>query len=367
MFYHILYPLVRVNIIFNVFQYITFRAIGAFVTALILCFIFGPKIIKSLKKHQVTENISNLLPATHMKKKGTPTMGGIIIGLGLIVSSLLWNNLTNPYVLIALLVTLWLGGLGFLDDYLKNVRHIEQGLVEKYKIAGQLVLGILIAVTLYFGYQQSHSITYISIPFLKDASISLGVFFIPFVALFITFYSNAVNLTDGLDGLAAGTIALVAFGLGVMAYVKGNIVIADYLKLEFISDAGELTVFTTAIIGSILGFLWFNIKPAQVFMGDTGALSMGGVLAVMAILLKEEIFFVLIGLVFVVEAFSSLVQRYYYRHTRIKHGEGKRILLCAPLHHHYELKGWSESQIVIRFWIVTMLLTAIGLATLKLR
>ncbi len=367
MFYHILYPLVKVHIVFNVFQYITFRAIGAFVTALLLCFFFGPKIIKFLKKHQVTENISDLLPATHQGKKGTPTMGGIIIGLGLILSSLLWNNLTNPYVLIALLVTLWLGGLGFLDDYLKNVRHVEQGLVEKYKIAGQLVLGILIAVTLYFGYQASNSITYISIPFLKDTSISLGVFFIPFVALFITFYSNAVNLTDGLDGLAAGTIALVAFGLGVMSYVKGHIVIADYLKLEFISEAGELTVFTTAIIGAILGFLWFNIKPAQVFMGDTGALSMGGILAVTAILLKEEIFFVMISLVFVVEAISSLLQKYYFRHTRIKYGEGKRVFLCAPLHHHYELKGWSESQIVIRFWIITMLLTAVGLATLKLR
>lgn len=367
MFYHILYPLVKVHTIFNVFQYITFRAIGAFVTALLLCFIFGPKIIKSLRKHQFTENISELLPESHQKKKGTPTMGGIIIGLGLIISSLLWNNLTNPYVLIALLVTLWLGGLGFLDDYLKNVRHMKEGLVEKYKIAGQLVLGILIAITLYFGYQQSHLITYISVPFLKDTSISLGVFFIPFVALFITFYSNAVNITDGLDGLAAGTIALVAFGLGVMCYVKGHIVIADYLKLEFISESAELTVFTTAIIGSILGFLWFNIKPAHVFMGDTGALSMGGILAVLAILLKEEIFFVMISLVFVVEAISSLVQRFYFKYTRLKHGEGKRVLLCAPLHHHYELKGWSENQIVIRFWIITMLLTAVGLATLKLR
>lgn len=367
MFYHILYPLVKFHTIFNVFQYITFRAIGAFVTALALCFIFGPKIIKSLRKHQVTENIYNLLPVSHQEKKGTPTMGGIIIGLGLILSSLLWNNLTNPFVLIALLVTLWLGGLGFLDDYLKNVRKMEQGLVEKYKIIGQLILGIIIAVTLYFGYQQSHSITYISIPFLKNTSVSLGVFFIPFIALFITFYSNAVNLTDGLDGLAAGTIAIVAFGLGVMSYVKGNIVIADYLKIEFIRDAGELTVFTTAIVGSILGFLWFNIKPAQIFMGDTGALSMGGILAVLAILLKEEVFFVIISLVFIIEALSSLIQRYYYKRTRIKYGEGKRIFLCAPLHHHYELKGWSENQIVIRFWIVTMLLTAIGLATLKLR
>ncbi|MBC8526366.1 MAG: phospho-N-acetylmuramoyl-pentapeptide-transferase [Candidatus Cloacimonetes bacterium] len=367
MLYHILYPLAEYHIIFNVFQYITFRAIGAFITAILISFIFGPKIIKLLKKHEVTESIDILLPASHQKKKGTPTMGGIIIGLGLIIASLLWNNLTNPYVLIAILASLWLGGLGFLDDYLKNVRKIKQGLVERYKISGQFVLGLLIAFILYLGYEKTNAISQISIPFFKNTSISLGVFFIPFVVLFITFYSNAVNLTDGLDGLAPGSIALVAFGLGIMSYIKGNIIIADYLKIEFISHAGELTIFTSAIMGTILGFLWFNVKPASIFMGDTGALSMGGILAILAILLKEEVFFIIISILFVVEAVSSLTQRFYYRHTRIKTGEGKRVFLCAPLHHHFELKGWSESQIVVRFWIITMLFLAIGFATLKLR
>ena len=367
MFYHILYPLVKYNTIFNVFQYITFRAVGAFLTAILICFVFGPKIIKLLRKYQITETISNYLPDSHKKKRGTPTMGGIIIGMGLVLSSLLWNNLTNNYVLMAVLVTIWLGGLGFLDDYLKNVRHTDEGLIEKYKISGQIVLGLIIAFVLYLGYGKTNAITQINIPFLKDVSFSLGIFFIPFVALFITFYSNAVNLTDGLDGLAAGCIALAAFGLGVMCYVKGNFVIAQYLRIEFIKEAGELTVFTSAIIGTILGFLWFNIKPASIFMGDTGALSMGGILAMLAILIKEEIFFVIISAVFVVEAISSLVQRYYFKHTRIKTGEGKRIFLCAPIHHHFELKGWSEEKIVIRFWIISMFLTALGLITLKLR
>ncbi|MCK4338980.1 MAG: phospho-N-acetylmuramoyl-pentapeptide-transferase [Candidatus Cloacimonetes bacterium] len=367
MFYHILYPLVKYHTVFNVFQYITFRAVGAFITAILIGFIFGPKIIKLLHKYQITETISHYLPDSHKKKRGTPTMGGIIICLGLILSSLLWNILTNTYVLIAILVTMWLGGLGFLDDYLKNVQQAKEGLIEKYKISGQIVLGLIIAFVLYLGYEKTNAIAQINIPFLKDVSFSLGIFFIPFVAFYITFYSNAVNLTDGLDGLAAGCIALAAFGLGVMSYVKGNIVIAQYLRIEFIKEAGELTVFTSAIIGTILGFLWFNIKPASIFMGDTGALSMGGILAVLAILIKEEIFFSIISAVFIVEAVSSLVQRYYFKHTRLKTGEGKRIFLCAPIHHHLELKGWSEEKIVIRFWIITMFLTALGLVTLKLR
>lgn len=367
MFYHILYPLVKYYTVFNVFQYITFRSIGAFITGSLICFIFGPKLIRKLREHNVTESISELLPVSHQEKKGTPTMGGLIIGLGLLVSSLLWNNLTNPYILMVLLVTLWLAGLGFLDDYLKDVRNVREGLIEKYKLFGQLVLGLLIAFALYLGYENTNAISQINIPFLKNVSFSIGYFFIPFVAVFITFYSNAVNLSDGLDGLAAGGIVLVAFGLGVMSYVKGNFVIAEYLKIEFIKEAGELTVFTSAIMGTILGFLWFNIKPASIFMGDTGALSMGGILALLAILIKEEIFFVIISAVFLVEAVSSLMQRYYFRHTRIKTGTGKRIFLCAPLHHHFELKGWSEQKIVVRFWIITMLLTAVGLATLKLR
>ncbi|MBL7108097.1 MAG: phospho-N-acetylmuramoyl-pentapeptide-transferase [Candidatus Cloacimonetes bacterium] len=367
MFYHIFYPLVKYHTVFNVFQYITFRAIGAFITAALICFIFGPKIIRSLKKHNAIEKISDDLPDSHKKKKGTPTMGGLIIILGLLVSSMLWNNLTNPFVLIILLVTFWLAGIGFLDDFLKNIQHIRVGLIERYKLSGQIILAVLIAFALYLGFEETQVFSQINIPFFKNVSFSLGYFFIPFVALYVTFYSNAVNLSDGLDGLAAGCIGLVALGLGVMAYVKGNAVIADYLKIEFIKDAGELAIFSSAIMGTILGFLWFNIKPASVFMGDTGSLSTGGILAMLSILIKEEIFFVIISSIFLVEALSSLSQRYYFKYTRKKTGKGKRIFLCAPLHHHFELKGWSEQKIVVRFWIITMIMTAIGLATLKLR
>jgi len=367
MLYHIFYPLVEYYGFFNIFQYISFRAIGAFITAILLTFLFGPRLIKKFKKNQLTEKINESLPEDHRKKIGTPTMGGIIIGMALITSVLLWNDLTNNFVLVSGLVTVWLGGLGFLDDYLKNIKNFPDGLIENYKIIGQIILGLIIAFTLYFGYAESISITEIQFPIFKNFSISLGIFFIPFVALFITFYSNSVNLTDGLDGLAPGTIAIVAFGLGVMAYLKGNAVISDYLQLEFISSAGELAVFISAMIGAIIGFLWFNIKPASIFMGDTGALSMGGLLAVLAVLLKEEIFFVIISFIFVVESFSSLFQRYYFKYTRKKYGQGKRYYLCAPLHHHYELKNHSESQIVVRFWIITMLLTAIGLITIKIR
>ncbi|MEA2104452.1 MAG: phospho-N-acetylmuramoyl-pentapeptide-transferase [Candidatus Cloacimonadota bacterium] len=367
MFYHIFYPLVKYNSIFNIFQYITFRALGAFITAILLSFIFAPKLIKDLKKNQITERINLDLPTNHKHKAGTPTMGGLIIGIALLISVLLWNNLTNNYVLMAGLVVLWLGGLGFLDDYLKNIKRVSEGLVEKYKISGQIVLGLLIAFTLYFGYEKSASITEITLPFFKNTSFSLGILFIPFVALFITFYSNAVNLTDGLDGLASGSIAIVAFGLGIIAYIKGNAVIADYLQIEFIKNAGELAVFITALIGAMVGFLWYNIKPAGVFMGDTGALSMGGLIAVLAILLKSEIFFMIISFLFLVEAMSSLLQRYYFKYTRLKTGEGKRLFRCAPLHHHYEMKGWTENQIVVRFWIIMILLTTIGLITLKIR
>lgn len=367
MFYHIFYPLVKYHSFFNIFQYITFRALGAFITAIFLSFIFAPKLIRSLRKHQITEKINVDLPTAHKQKEGTPTMGGLIIGIALLISVMLWNNLTNNYVLMAGLVVFWLGGLGFLDDYLKNIKHLSDGLIEKYKISGQIVLGLLIAFTLYFGYEKSAQITEITLPFFKDTSFSLGILFIPFVALFITFYSNAVNLTDGLDGLAPGSIAIVAFGLGIIAYIKGNAVIADYLQIEFIKNAGELTVFITAIIGAVVGFLWFNVKPAGVFMGDTGALSMGGLLAVLAILLKCEIFFIIISFLFLVEAMSSLIQRYYFKYTRVKTGKGKRFFRCAPLHHHYEMKGWSENQIVIRFWIIAVLLTTIGLITLKIR
>ncbi len=366
MFYHLLYPLTKYISVFNVFQYISFRAAGAFITALLISFIFGPKIIRSLRRHHYTETISEYVPE-HKDKAGTPSMGGLIIALGLLSSVLLWNNLLNRYIQISILATLWLSGLGFIDDYLKNVKHTKKGLIARYKIYGQIVLGIFVSVFIYCSFSDKAQATSISIPFFKNLHPSLGYFFFPFVIFVIVGTSNAVNLTDGLDGLSAGCIAFSALGLGIMAYLKGNFVTANYLNLEFLKDVGELTVFTTAIIGTIMGFLWFNTKPAAIFMGDTGSLSLGGILAILSILLKEEIFFAIVGGVFVIEAFSSLMQRYYFKYTRIKTGQGKRIFLRAPLHHHYELKGWSEEKIVVRFWIIATLLLVVGLSTIKLR
>ncbi len=371
MFYHLFAPLTDVEIfgynIFNVFQYVTFRAIAGFITALVFSLILGPKFIHLLKKSQAIEIINENLPETHKAKIGTPTMGGLIALSGLLISSLMWNNLTNSYVLIMYLTTIWLGSVGFLDDYLKNFRHTKRGLIAKYKLISQIVLGLIIACVLFFGSPEKSSITTIHLPFVKDTFIQLKWFFIPFVIFMIVGTSNAVNLTDGLDGLAGGTIALAAFALGIMAYIKGHFVIADYLNLEFIKNGGELAIFTSTLVGTMLGFLWFNIKPAQIFLGDTGSLSLGGILAVLAILLREEIFFAIAGGIFVFEALSTLIQRYYFKYTRIKTGKGKRVFLCAPIHHHFELKGLSEEKIVIRFWIVAALLTAFALATIKLR
>jgi len=371
MLYHLFLPLADTEVfgytLFNVFQYVTFRAIAAFITALIFSLILGPKFIRLLKKNQAVEIISDYLPPNHKTKKGTPTMGGLITLTGLLLASLLWNNLTNSYVLIMYLTTIWLGSLGFLDDYLKNFRHTKSGLIAKYKLMAQISLGLIIALIIYCGSPELSIATSINLPFLKDTLIQLSWFFIPFVIFMIVGTSNAVNLTDGLDGLAGGTIALAAFALGVMAYLKGHFVISEYLNLEFISNAGELSVFTSALIGTVLGFLWYNIKPAQIFLGDTGSLSLGGILAVLAILLREEVFFAIAGGIFVIEALSSIIQRYYFKYTRIKFGTGIRVFKCAPLHHHYELKGMSENKIVIRFWIVAALLSAFALATLKLR
>ncbi|MBN2461010.1 MAG: phospho-N-acetylmuramoyl-pentapeptide-transferase [Candidatus Cloacimonetes bacterium] len=371
MIYHLLAPLANTEVlgytIFNVFQYVTFRAIAAFITALIFALVLGPKFIRTLKRNEAVEIISDYLPPSHKAKQGTPTMGGLIILTGLLLSSLFWNNLINSHILIMYLTTIWLGSIGFLDDYLKNFRHTKLGLIARYKLLSQILLGLIIALIIFCGSPDRVTATSINLPFLKNTVIQLSWFFIPFVIFMIVGTSNAVNLTDGLDGLAGGTIALASFALGVMAYLKGHFVISRYLNLEFISNAGELSIFTAALIGTILGFLWYNIKPAQIFLGDTGSLSLGGILAVLAILLREEVFFAIAGGVFVIEALSTIIQRYYFKYTRIRTGTGKRIFLCAPLHHHFELKGISENKIVIRFWIVAALLAAFALATLKLR
>lgn len=371
MFYHLFNPLAETKVlgylIFNVFQYVTFRSIGAFITAIMFSILLGPKFIRILKKYQAVEIIDESLPIKHTEKKGTPTMGGLIIISSLLLSVLLWNNLVNSYVLIMIITTIWLAGIGFLDDYMKNFLHAKQGLIAKYKLLSQVTLGILVASALFFGSEDKGSIAHISLPFLKNTSIYLGIFFIPFGVFMVTATSNAVNLTDGLDGLASGTVAMAAFAIGIMAYIKGNYNIATYMNLEFLPNAGELTVFVSALIGTLMGFMWYNVKPAQIIMGDTGSLSLGGILAVLSMLLREELFFAIVGGIFVMEALSTIIQRYYFKYTRIKFGQGRRVFRCAPFHHHYEMKGIPENKIVFRFWIVAALLAAIGLATLKLR
>jgi len=367
MFYHLLYPLARLSIVFNVFRYVTFRSIGAFITSLIISLLVGPSFIRLLRSKSAVETIDEDLPEKHRLKQGTPTMGGLIILVSLLISSLLWNNLTNSAILMMYLTTVWLGILGFLDDYLKNFVKAKKGLIPRYKLWGQISVGLILTLAIYYSSSVSDNITALQIPFFKNTYIELGWFFIPFVVFLITGSSNAVNLTDGLDGLAAGTMAFTAVGLGVMSYLKGNYIVAGYLNLEYIHNAGELTVFISALIGTLIGFLWFNSYPAQVFMGDTGSLTLGGIMAVISVLLKEQIFLVIIGFIFVVETFSVIIQRSWFKHTKRKYGTGRRVFLCAPLHHHYELKGIHETKIVTRFYIVAILLVAAGLSTIKLR
>lgn len=367
MFYHLLYPLAKYSILFNVLRYISFRSIGAFLTALLFSLFIGPAFIRLLKRKSAVETIDSDVPDQHRSKAGTPTMGGLIILVALMISSLLWNDLGNRSILMMYLATVWLGVLGFLDDYLKNFKKAAKGLLPRYKLWGQIAVGILLSLAVYYGGSSADNVTALQIPFMKDTIINLGWLFIPIIVLFISGTSNAVNLTDGLDGLAAGVMIFSALGLGIMSYLKGNFNTAGYLNLEFISSAGELTVFIAALIGSLIGFLWFNSHPAQIFMGDTGSLALGGILAMIAVLLKEEIFFIIIGFVFIVEMFSVIIQRSWFKYTRKRFGTGRRVFLCAPLHHHFEMKGVPESKIVIRFWIVAILLVAIGLSTIKLR
>jgi len=294
-------------------------------------------------------------------------MGGLIILLALLVSSLMWNILSNRSILMMYLTTVWLGVFGFLDDYLKNFVKTKKGLLPRYKLWGQISIGLLLTLAIYYGSAVEDNVTALQIPFIKDTFIGLGWMFIPLMVLFITGTSNAVNLTDGLDGLASGTLVFSALGLGVMSYLKGNFIAADYLNLEFVPNAGELTVFIAALIGTMIGFLWFNSYPAQVFMGDTGSLTLGGILAVISILLKEQLFFVIVGFIFVTETLSVIIQRSWFKYTKRKYGAGRRVFLCTPIHHHFELKGLHENKIVIRFWIIAILLVAVGLSTIKLR
>ncbi|MEF3693730.1 MAG: phospho-N-acetylmuramoyl-pentapeptide-transferase [Candidatus Cloacimonadota bacterium] len=367
MLYHLLFPLAKYSIAFNVFRYVTFRSIGSFITALLITLLLGPAFIRLLKKKSAVETIDEDVPERHRTKQGTPTMGGLIILVAFLISSLLWNDLTNGGVQIMYLATVWLGIFGFIDDYLKNFVKSKKGLLPKYKLWGQISVGLLITIIIYYGGGDKAGVANLQIPFFKSLILPLGIGFIPFAVILIVGVSNAVNLTDGLDGLAAGTLAITCLGLGVMAYLKGNFRAAEYLNLEFLPDAGELTVLIAALVGTLIGFLWFNSHPAQVFMGDTGSLALGGIIATISILLREQIFLVIIGLIFFAETGSVMLQTSWFKWTKKKYGQGRRVFLCAPLHHHFELKGLHETKIVTRFWIVAVMLVAIGLSTIKLR
>lgn len=366
MFYHLLVPLKKYFSGFNLFQYITIRSAMAAITALLISFIIGPYILKILHRNQIGEIIREDGPASHLSKKGTPTMGGIIILIAVIVPVLLWANLKNIYIILAVVATLWMGGIGFLDDYLKVIKKYKKGLIARYKLCGQIGLGLFIGCYLYFApeFEAVRGLT--SVPFFKNLEINLGLLYIPFVVFVLTAGSNSVNLTDGLDGLASGLMGIAALAFAVISYITGRTDFSHYLNTIYLPGSGELTVFCAAFTGGILGFLWYNSKPAQVFMGDTGSLSMGTALWTIAILLKKELLFVLLGGVFVAETASVLLQVGYFKYTRHKTGTGKRIFLMAPLHHHFEMKGWAESKIVIRFWIIGILLAVLSLSSFKI-
>ena len=367
MLYHLLYPLRDFFSPLNVFQYITFRSASAAILALIISVILGPAIIRMLRRNQIGEEIREYGPESHFKKRGTPTMGGIIILSAIILPTLLLADIKNPFVQILLISTIWMGCIGFIDDYLKSIKKIKKGLVARYKLAGQVSIGLIITFWIYNTPGWENIITVTSIPFLKDSVIDFGLLYPLMIIFVVTGTSNAVNLTDGLDGLAAGLLAISFSTFSVIAYVSGRVDFSDYLNIIYLPGAGELTIFTASCVGACLGYLWFNASPAEVFMGDVGSLSTGAALGTLAILLKKELLLIIIGGVFVAEAVSVILQVGYYRYTKKKTGDGKKLFLMAPFHHHYELKGFSESKVVTRLWIIGLLLALMTLTTFKIR
>jgi phospho-N-acetylmuramoyl-pentapeptide-transferase len=395
----------------GVFQYITFRMAMAVITSLIVTTVYGRRLIDYLRFKQVGETVRNLGLEGQMQKAGTPTMGGVIIILGIVIPTLLFAKLGNVYVVLMLITTVWLGAIGFLDDYIKVFKKNKEGLAGKFKIIGQVGLALIIGLTMYNNssimisqevkppikidapvefhmkgnkpvYTQNVRSTKTTMPFYKnnefDYSKVLTVFgkgfekygllvFMLSVIIIITFISNGANITDGIDGLATGTSAIIGVTLAVLAYVSGNTVIADYLNIMYIPDSGEMVVFMGAFVGACVGFLWYNSYPAQVFMGDTGSLTIGGIIAVFAIMIRKELLLPLLCGIFVIENLSVIMQVSWFKFTKKKYGEGRRIFLMAPLHHHYQKKGFHEAKIVTRFWIVGILLAIVTIITLKLR
>lgn len=399
----------------GVFQYISFRAAGAVITSLLITIVFGKKLINFLRKKQVGETVRDLGLEGQKAKEGTPTMGGLIILAAILIPTLLFAKLDNIYVIIMLITTIWLGALGFVDDYIKVFRKNKAGLSGKLKIVGQVVLGIVVGCMMYFHpditikekteiaqYSQQHNLqdksqyeqakvefqeessrsTKTTIPFVKNNEFDYSwlikwigddykdyawLIFIPIVIFFITAISNGANLTDGIDGLATGTSAIIGACLAILAWVSGNIIFANYLNIMYIPNVGELTIFIAAFVGATMGFLWYNTHPAQIFMGDTGSLAIGGIIAVFAILIRKELLIPILCGVFIVENLSVVMQVSYFKFTKKKYGEGRRIFLMSPLHHHYQKKGYPEQKIVQRFFIVSIILAVTTIVTLKLR
>lgn len=358
MLYNLLYPLHEAYSFLNVFRYITFRTIYATLMALVITLLIGKQVTDLLSRYQMEQQIRDDGPASHEKKAGTPTMGGILIIGVTLISTLLWADLTNPYIWLVIFVTVSFGAIGFWDDFLKCVRKNTVGLLPRIKFSLQLLAAGVTAVGIYFSNAYS---SHLSVPFLKHLTPDLGTFYILFAMLVIVGASNAVNLTDGLDGLAIGPVIIAAGAYMIISYVTGHKSLSSYLLIPYIEGAGELAVFCGAIVGASLGFLWFNAYPASIFMGDIGSLPLGAALGVIAVIAKQELLLVLIGGIFVVEAMSVIFQVASFKLR------GKRVLLMAPIHHHFELLGWHESKVVIRFWIISIVLALLSLSTLKLR
>ena len=363
MFYQLFYPLREIFFGFNVFKYITFRAAMGSLTAFLLCIILGPWLIRKLSLLKIGENIiasevSPSLHALHYEKRGVPTMGGILILFSVIVSTLLWAKLDNKYISLILFSTLWLGIVGFMDDYMKYISRRSKGITMTAKLFGQSILAVLVGL---FAFYDPNIGQRLDIPFLKDLIVNLGFFYIVFVVLVIVGSSNAVNLTDGLDGLAIGCMVMVAITYSVFSYVIGHAKFSSYLQINYVPGSGELAIFCASIMGAALGFLWFNAHPAEIFMGDTGSLALGGAIGIVAVLVKKELLLLLAGGIFVAEAISVILQVGSFKLRK------KRIFLIAPLHHHFQLRGLAESKVTIRFWIIAVILSLLALATLKLR
>ena len=356
--YLLLYPLHSQFSIFNVFRYLSFRIIYAAITAFLIAFILAPPLIRKLQSYGIGQKIREEGPRRHQVKGGTPTMGGVLILFAVMIATLLWTDLTSPYVWLAMFAMGGFGAVGLWDDYLKYSRGKNQGLSSLQKVVAQAAVGIAISGFLY--YLPAYS-TKLSVPFFKSFTPDLGLLYIPFALLVIVGASNAVNLTDGLDGLAIGPVVIASMAYTVVAYISGNRIFSDYLLIPYIEGAGELAIFTGSIFGASLGFLWFNTYPASVFMGDVGSLPLGAALGTVAVISKQELLLILVGGVFVIEALSVIFQVASYK------SRGKRVFLMAPIHHHFELKGWEEPKVVVRLWILAILLALFSLSTLKLR